>query len=69
MPVAEEDKHKTAFRCHLGHYAFNKVPFGLKSAPNFFQREMNKILADLIGKCVFVYYWIFWYIAKLNTII
>ena len=55
MPVAEEDKHKTAFRCHLGHYAFNKVPFGLKSAPNFFQREMNKILADLIGKCVFVY--------------
>ena len=55
MPVAEEDKHKTAFRCHLGHYAFNKVPFGLQSAPNFFQREMNKILADLIGKCVFVY--------------
>ena len=55
MPVAEEDKHKTALRCHLGHYAFNKVPFGLKLAPNFFQREINKILADLIGKCVFVY--------------
>ena len=54
MPVAEADKHKTASRCHLGHYAFNKVPFGLKSAPNFFQREMNKILADLIGKCVYI---------------
>ena len=55
MPVAAEDKHKTAFQCQLGHYAFNKVPFGLKSAPNFFQREMNKIWAYLIGKCVFVY--------------
>ena len=55
MPVAEENKHKIVFRCHLGHYAFNKALFGLKSAPTFFQREMNKILADLIGKCVSVY--------------
>ena len=55
MPVAEADIHKTAFRCHAGHFEFTKVPFGLKSAPNFFQKEMNTILADLIGKCVFVY--------------
>ena len=31
------------------------MQFGLKSAPNFFQKELNKILTDLIGKCVFVH--------------
>ena len=55
MRVAEDDIHKTAFRCHAGHFEFTKVPFGLKTAPNFFQREMNKIMAGLIGVCVFVY--------------
>ena len=55
MRVAEQDIHKTGFRCHSGHFEFTKVPFGLKTAPNFFQREMNKIMAGLIGVCVFVY--------------
>ena len=50
MPAAEADIHKTAFRFHADHFEFTKVPFGLKSAPNFFQKEMNTILADLIGK-------------------
>ena len=43
MPAAEEDIPKTAFRCHVGHYEFTKVPFGLKNAPTFFQKEMNWI--------------------------
>ena len=55
LPVAEEDIHKTAFKTHHGLFEFKRVPFGLKSAPNFFQREMNKILSDLIGKCAYVY--------------
>ena len=48
MRVAEQD-------IHAGHFEFTKVPFGLKTAPNFFQREINKIMAGLIGVCVFVY--------------
>ena len=55
MRVAEEDIHKTAFRCHVGQYEFTKVPFGLKTAPIFSQQEMNFILSDFIGVCVFVY--------------
>jgi len=55
MRVAEEDIHKTAFRCFKGQFEFKKVPFVLKTAPNFFQQEMNFILSDLIGVCVFVY--------------
>ena len=34
-----------------GHFEFTKVSFVLKSAPNFFQKEMNTILAW----CVFVH--------------
>ena len=55
MYVAEEDFPKTAFTCNARHCEFKKVPFGLKTAPNFFKKEINKIFADLIGKCVFVY--------------
>ena len=55
MRVAEQDIHKTVFRCHAGHFEFTTVPFGLRMAPNFFQRDMNKIMAGLIGACVFVH--------------
>ena len=33
--VAEEDIHKTAFRCRAGQYEFTEVPFRLKTVPNF----------------------------------
>ena len=55
MRISADDIYKTAFCCHAGHFEFTIVPFGLKTAPNFFQREMNKIMAGLIGVCVFVY--------------
>ena len=55
LPVAETDIPKTAFRCHQGLFEFVRVPFGLTNAPAVFQRAMDKLLSDLVGKCVLVY--------------
>ncbi|GES77335.1 uncharacterized protein LOC112504018 [Rhizophagus clarus] len=50
--MAEEDKEKTAFICSQGLFEYNVMPFGLKTAPVTFQRLMDKILNDYIGKFV-----------------
>ena len=55
LPMAEEDRHKTAFVCHKGLFEFKRLPFGLANAPGVFQRTVNYILGDLVGKCCFVY--------------
>ena len=34
---------------HFGRYQFNKLPFGILSAPELFQHWMNKILDGLEG--------------------
>ena len=55
LAVAEDLIEKTAFRCHLGHYDFLRMPFGPTNAPAVFQRMMDKVLAGLIGRIVMVY--------------
>lgn len=53
--LAEEDKCKTAFRTHSGHYEFRVMPFGLTCAPTTFQAAMNTIFAHAIRKIVLVF--------------
>lgn len=48
-------KEKTAFSTNKGHFEFTRMPFGLKNAPATFQRAMNNILGDYIGKICYVY--------------
>ena len=55
IKMAEADIPKTAFRCHLGLFEYLRMPFGLANGPAVFQRTMDKVLAGLIGRCVFVY--------------
>ena len=47
VPVAEEDKNKTAFVTQKGLWKFNKMFFGLANAPATFQWMMEVVLAGL----------------------
>jgi hypothetical protein len=55
VPLAEEDRPKTAFSTSSFHYEYLRMPYGLKSAPSTFQRLMNNVLMGLIGTRCFVY--------------
>lgn len=44
IPMAERDKHKTAFVTPDGHYQFNVLPFGMVNAPAVFTRMMRRLL-------------------------
>lgn len=47
IPIAEEDKHKTAIITPFGLYEFNVMSFGLRNAPSTFQRFINGVLNGL----------------------
>ena len=42
IPLSEKSKHLTTFVTPQGRYYFNMLPFGISSAPEHFQKHMNK---------------------------
>ena len=55
IPIAKEDREKTAFTTRNGQYQFKVVPFGLTGAPGAFCRYMDKVLRDVMWKRCLVY--------------
>jgi hypothetical protein len=53
--MASEDMAKTAFSTKKGHWKYQSLTFGLKTAPATFQRMMNVVLSGLTGTRCFVF--------------
>jgi len=50
-----DDQEKTAFITDRGTYCFKVMPFGLKNAGATYQRLVNRMFADQLGKTMEVY--------------
>lgn len=55
IEIDPRDADKTAFSVERGKFQYNRMPFGLKGAPATFQRVMDNILREHIGKFCLVY--------------
>lgn len=55
IPLRNSDIEKTAFSINNGKFEFTRLPFGLKNAPSIFQRALDDILREHIGKRCYVY--------------
>ena len=53
--IRKEDQHKTAFTINNKKFEYNRIPFGLVSAPMFFSRIISDTLIDLLGDQVLCY--------------
>jgi len=53
--LAECDREKTSFSVNGGKYESRRLPLGLKNAASIFQRTINDILREQIGKFCYVY--------------
>ena len=49
IPLAESSQLLTTFNSPFGRYCFKRMPFGIKSAQEVFQKRMNQLLGDLPG--------------------
>ena len=49
IPSAATSGHLTTFITPFGWYCFNKLPFGITSAPEYFQKKMSLIVDGLQG--------------------
>lgn len=53
--VDQQSRYLTAFRTRSGLYEFNRIPFGLKNAPNYFQQQMQLLLSPVLYRACLVF--------------
>lgn len=49
LELDDESKKLTTINTHMGLFAYQRLPFGVKSAPGIFQEVIDKILNGLVG--------------------
>ncbi|KAM7300946.1 uncharacterized protein ISCGN_016523 [Ixodes scapularis] len=49
VPLAEDSREYTTFITPVGRFQFLRLPFGISTAPEFYQREMLRVLEGLDG--------------------
>ena len=49
MPLTPDSAPLTTFITPFGRFCFHRLPFGITSAPEYFQRQMSEMLKDLDG--------------------
>ena len=49
LKLNEESSHLCIFNTPIGRYRFTRLPFGVKCAPEIFQRTMDQMVEDLDG--------------------
>ncbi|XP_019420666.1 PREDICTED: uncharacterized protein LOC109330846 [Lupinus angustifolius] len=52
-----DDVEKTTFQTHSGQYEYVVMPFGLSNSLATFQGTMNAIFAELLRKCVLIFFY------------
>ena len=54
IPLDEEAKEYTTINTHKGLYRYNRLPFGVASAPLIFQHTMENIIQGLPHVCIYI---------------
>jgi len=54
LPLSESSKHYVVINTHKGLFRFNRLPYGISSAPGIFQRIMENLLQGIPGVVVYI---------------
>ena len=49
VPLTESSQLLTTFITPIGRFCYTRLPFGISSAPEYFQKQMSDLLSDLPG--------------------
>ena len=55
LRIKPGDEWKTAFKTFVGQFEYTVMPFGLKTAPSFFQHFINSVLGPCLNVFCFAY--------------